>query len=294
MTSAPPRLRHRPIALAALLLATPAPAATLKIATWNLEWLTLRPAGDPALPRDVVPRVPADFTRLRAYASSLDADVIAFQEVDGPAAAAQVFPPDRYTLAITNDPVVQRVGLAIRRGIAFTRNPDDTALDVYGPEARFPLRSGADVTLHLPGGHDLRLLAVHLKTGCWDRPLAARARACQVLAEQVPLLTDWVTAQQRQGAAFIVLGDFNRVMNGNDNMITTLRAAGPLLRATEGFADPCWGGSDFIDHILLGGPAIRWVVPDSLRVLVYTETDDAAREHISDHCPVSVRLSVPG
>ena len=34
-----------------LLLAVPAAAAELKVATWNLEWLTLRPAGDPALPR---------------------------------------------------------------------------------------------------------------------------------------------------------------------------------------------------------------------------------------------------
>ena len=39
-----------------LALALPAAAAELKLATWNLEWLTLRPAGDPALPADVQPK----------------------------------------------------------------------------------------------------------------------------------------------------------------------------------------------------------------------------------------------
>ena len=45
-------LIRRPLAqvvLLLLLLAAPARAAELKLATWNLEWLTLRPAGDPAL-----------------------------------------------------------------------------------------------------------------------------------------------------------------------------------------------------------------------------------------------------
>ena len=83
--------------------------------------------------------------------SALDADVVAFQEVDGPAAAVRVFPPDRYQLVLTDDDVVQRVGFAVRRGIAFERNPDLVALDV-GAGERHRLRSGADITLVLPGG----------------------------------------------------------------------------------------------------------------------------------------------
>ena len=73
--------------LLGLLLPALAQAADLKIATWNLNWLTTRALGDPALPSDVTPRQPADFDRLRAYADQLDADVIAIQEVDGRAVA---------------------------------------------------------------------------------------------------------------------------------------------------------------------------------------------------------------
>ena len=147
-----------------LLLTGTAQAAELRVATWNLEWLTARHAGDPALPDDVRPKRPEDIDVLRRYALTLDADVIAFQEVDGPEIAAQVFPAERYAIVITGDDVVQRVGFAVRRGILFHRNPDLAGLDVF-PGAAHRLRSGADITLDLPGGK-LRLLAVHLKTGC--------------------------------------------------------------------------------------------------------------------------------
>lgn len=73
-------------------------AAELKLATWNLEWLTDRPAGDRELPADVHPKTPADIDLLRHYASGLNADVIGIQEVDGPAVAARVFPPDGYSI----------------------------------------------------------------------------------------------------------------------------------------------------------------------------------------------------
>jgi endonuclease/exonuclease/phosphatase family metal-dependent hydrolase len=162
------------------LSATPPDAAELKIATWNLEWLTARPAGDLALPPDVVPKSTEDIARLRAYAERLAADVVAVQEVDGPAVLARVFPPERYVLHLTHDSVVQRVGFAVRRGLAFTANPDLTALDLY-PDATHRLRSGADITLDLPGGR-LRLLSVHLKSGCrQDRLASSPRRECATL-----------------------------------------------------------------------------------------------------------------
>ena len=63
-------------------------AVELKLSTWNLDWLTLRAAGDAELPADVHPKQPADRAMLLRYAADLAADVVAIQEVDGPAAAA--------------------------------------------------------------------------------------------------------------------------------------------------------------------------------------------------------------
>ncbi len=279
------------LALALLFAAVPR-AAGFRVATWNLDWLTTRQAGDPALPADVHKRRPGDFARLAAYAARLDADVVAIQEVDGARAAARVFPPDRYVIDMTHDRVVQRVGFAIRRGIRFVRHKDLTALAPPGSW----LRSGADVTLQLPSG-PLRILAVQLKTGCHFSALRGHRPACKTLARQVPPLLAWIAARARHGTPFLILGDFNREFDPRDGrkdgLWRRLTAAAPLVRAERGFASPCWGGEYFIDHILAGGPARAWLVPASLRVLVYAEHGAAWKSRLSDHCPVSVRLRLP-
>ena len=265
-------------------------AQSLKISTWNLDWLTTRTRAEANLPADVHTRTPADFQRLAAYARKLAADVVAFQEVDGPQAAAQVFDPTRYTILTINEPVVQRVGIAVRHGIEVTRNPDVAALDVEAG-ATFPLRDGLDVTLTLPGGQSLRVLVVHLKTGCQTDRLAGSTRSqCMLFARQIAPLAAWAAARQQEGVAFLLAGDFNRVLDDPEELGAALASAAPLSRVTEGRENPCWDGAPFIDHIFAGGPARRWLVPDSLRVQVYQETDDSLRPHLSDHCPVSVRL----
>lgn len=279
-------------ALLACLLPLSARAADLKLTTWNIEWATLRPAGDPELPPEVHPKTDEDLALLHGYAQRLASDVVALEEVDGAPVARRLFPPQDYALEFIHDRVVQQVGLAIRRTIAYTRNPDLAALDLY-PDAPHPLRSGLDVTLHLPGT-DLRVLAVHLKTGCREDPLdRSRRPACHTLARQVPPLAAWVAARQHEGVPFVVLGDFNRWMDASDQLLGALQASGPLARATEGRSEQCWRSENFIDHILAGGPARAWMQPDTLRVMTYREAGPDAQERLSDHCPVSVTLAVP-
>lgn len=266
-------------------------ATALKLSTWNLEWLTARPQGDPGLPADVRPKDAEALARLRGYAKVLNADVVALQEVDGPRIGAEVFPADTYHLVFTHDRVTQRVGFAVRRGLRFTINPDLVGLTL-GPGSR--LRSGADITLELPGGGKLRLLAVHLKAGCReDRLGRTRRQQCATLRMQLPVLQGWIAQRRREGVPFVLMGDFNRWMDGGDGFFAGLQEGGPLLRAAAGHSSPCWGGGGFIDHIIAGGAARGWMRPETLRVLVFRERSYAWKKRLSDHCPVSVGFEVP-
>ncbi len=256
------------VLLALLVLARSAAAEELKLATWNLEWLTVRSSEAADLPPDAHPKRAEDIETLNHYAAELNADVIAIQEVDGAAVAARVFPTDKFSIHMSHDHEVQRVGVVVRRGLRYDVNADLTDLNV-----NHRLRSGVDITLRLDPA-PLRLLAVHLKTGCFDRPLewSAGGGDRAELREQETVLSDWIAARRSEGVAFTVLGDFNRHMDGRDRFWSALTRAAPLTRATEGHKQqPCWGGEAFIDHIILGGAARdrAGCRRDLLRVLTY-------------------------
>jgi endonuclease/exonuclease/phosphatase family metal-dependent hydrolase len=285
---------RRLLILALLLLASPALAQQeVKLATWNIAWLTLRPTGDRDLPRDIRARTAEDFRLLQGYARRLDADVVAIQEIDGEQAAARVFDPATYAIHLTDEDDVQRPGFAVRRSLRFTRNPDLAELDIRAG-ARRSLRRGADITVDLPGGQRLRLLSVHLNAGCREDAFENGPPECESLARQAQVIARWADARRQEGIAFAVLGDFNRRIGPRDDFLRIVEGEPPLARPTAGFSTPCWatarGGWPFIDHILLGGAAREWLVPNSLAVLVYGERDRAFRDRLSDHCPVSVRL----
>jgi endonuclease/exonuclease/phosphatase family metal-dependent hydrolase len=219
--------------------------------------------------------------------------------VDGPEAAARVLDPATYAFFFAREADVQRTGFAVRRTLRAVQNEDLERLDVRAG-ARRSLRRGTDVTVELPGRARLRLLSVHLNAGCPSGPLDRADGECETLQRQAEVLGGWVAARRLEGVAFAILGDFNRRMTApGDDMLRTLAGPeAPLLRTTEGQSNPCWagarGGRPFIDHILLGGAAERWFLRDSLRVLVYAEQGPEARERLSDHCPVSIRLRLPG
>lgn len=280
--------------LCGLLAAAPVAAADLKLATWNIAWLTLRPVGDPALPRSLPRRDTEDLERLAGYARRLDADVVALQEVDGPAAAARLFDPDVYTFFFAAEDDVQRTGFAVKRRLVARQNADLAGLDLR-PQARLSLRRGTDITVQA-GDAPLRLLSVHLSAGCREGGLATpKGEDCADLARQAGVLAGWIAARQRDGGAFAIMGDFNRRLGGDDDGF--LRRLGPepaLTRPAASLSNPCWadasGGRPFVDHILLGPGAAARLLPESLRVLVYAERGAEWRDRLSDHCPVSVRL----
>ncbi len=270
------------------------PSRPLKLTSWNLEFLAER-NGDGCQLRD-----DADYAAMRRIADGLDADVIAFQEAESIAAAERVFDPSRYTVIMearagapsgtcggdhkTQTVVRQAVGFAIRKDIRFDRHADVISLMLGNQQ----LRSGIDVTIRPAGSRPVRLLGVHLKSGCFAD---ASAKACPTLFEQLPGLEAWIDAAALGPDRFAVLGDWNRRLALPGDTIWSNIDDGDPANADPRLADAGIGPrcdpryTSFIDHIVLDKRA-------GGDMLSFTETRYGETEkHYSDHCPVSVTLA---
>ena len=270
------------------------PPATLAVASWNMEHLA------EANGSGCRPRTDADYAAMREYADALAADVIAFQEVESRAAAERVFDPARYSIEIERRVGTdrkgecgggragltinaQRTGFAIRKGLAFERQADFTDLQVGNPD----LRSGVDVVVRPAGGRPMRLLSVHLKSGC---SAGDRNDACPVLFQQVPVMERWIDSRAAEGMRFAVLGDFNRrlVMPGDAvwaDWDDGVPANADLARASGDQSARCNPRyKDFIDYIVLDRRA-------GADVLAFEEKTFSA-DALSDHCAIKVQLKL--
>ena len=271
--------------------ATGAEAGPLRLAAWNVEHLA------EANGTGCRPRTDADYQALRAYAEALDADVIAVQEVESKAAVERVFDPSRYVVVV-EDRVAsgrggacrgedgltirdQRTGFAIRKGLAFERQADLVALQLGNAD----LRSGVDIVVRPRGGQPVRLLSVHLKSGCSS---GDRNEACPTLMQQVPVMEDWIDRRAAEGVRFVVLGDFNRrlaqagdtVWAEWDDATPSNSDLGLAAETTSARCNPRY--SDFIDHIVLD----RRATVDQIGFEERTYDGEA----LSDHCAIAVTL----
>ena len=304
-------------ALAFPLAATGAQPALpeLKLATWNLEWFmkpeTLRalaPACTPpdaprdgarrAIPCDVandMARSGEDIAAMRRYARELGADVVALQEVDGADAARLLF--TNHEFCFSGRVAVQNNGFAIRRGLPFSCGPDLQTLSLNDD-----VRRGVELRLFPGTDRELRLLSVHLKSGCARDALTADRPSCGELSRQIPALERWIDAQASVHKALAVLGDFNRDLRrepAGSSLWGEIDDQDPpdadLVNTAEGqsFQNcmPQQTFSGYIDYIVLGRRMARGLVENSFGRALYRPRD-AQRRRLSDHCPVFIRLRV--
>ncbi len=287
----------------------------LKLATWNLEWFmkpeTLRALAPACTPRDAtrdgtrraVPcdvahelaRSDEDIAALRKHAHRLDADVIALQEVDGADAARLIFPG--YDFCFSSRVSVQNNGFAIRRGL-----PHACAGDVTDLSLSDDVRRGVEVRVYPDTPREMRLLSVHLKSGCARDPLDSTKPSCAQLRRQIPVLERWIDTRAAEQVPFAVLGDFNRDLRQEPAGVTLwsdIDDADPpgadLVNTAAGQSfencSPQQTFSGYIDYIIVGREMARGLVSQSFGRALF-RPGDAARRKLSDHCPVFIRLKV--
>jgi endonuclease/exonuclease/phosphatase family metal-dependent hydrolase len=276
----------------------------LTIASWNLEWLvspetahtsrlTCNAGHAAPVPCDVardLARDTADLARLAHYARQLDADVIAFQEVENRRAARRVF--RGYDICINSGQGVQQAGFAVRPAIPHRCDPPLQALAQGNRQ-----RAGALLVVYPGTKQQIQLLAVHLKSGCSRDPLDSSAAACRTLAAQGKALADWMQQRAAMNSRAIVMGDFNRTGPSDDVFWRQLQVGtspgAAYFNASSGvdFSN-CYRGqpfSQYIDHILVSRALAAQFVHGSFLHHGYRSLD-AFRYRLSDHCPISISL----
>lgn len=279
----------------------PGGGAGLKFSTWNVEHL--------AYPADqgCRPRTGADVDALRAYARSLDADVVALQEVASREAVELLFPASDWRTVMSARPdsepyecresgrpsTQQKVAFAVRKAIPVldTRQYAGLGLDLVG------LRYGLSVTLDTPGGV-AEVLNVHLKSGCFvDDYERGDDEDCEVLAKQATWLDAWVEEKKRAGEPYLILGDFNHRITAPYNRMTRLLAANAdgatstaaiLTRDLIG-CHPWYPAP--IDNIVAGG-SLAGLAGETATVQPFVGQETRPLEGmLSDHCAVSAAFA---
>ncbi len=267
-------------------------ATDLRIATWNLEHL------NDAHGEGCIERTEDDFDEIARRIAAINADIVAFQEVENEAAARRVFDTGRWKIVMSSRPHTrerrrcrdrpegrlqrQATGIAVRKDISFQRGTDLASLALGDPH----LRWGTHIVVG-QGERKLHVLSVHLRTGCWGAREDAKGRtACAVLRHQFRVLRAWIDERRRAGNRFAIAGDFNRRLAIAGDWAWALLSSDdlPLELATAGIPSKCDSRyPDFIDHIVLGGPSGLIGEENTFR-------EEAREGPHPDHCALSIAI----
>ena len=270
-------------------------AKPVRIATWNLEHLNEDSNSG------CIQRADDDYTKLKTQIAELHADVIAIQEVESAKAAHRVFPSEEWEIVMSGrqtkgernacweDPNQylkhQGTGFAINKGIEFQVNDPFRNLANQNPNMRW----GTDITLST--NPPLRLLSVHLASGCWTKVQdadEARREVCTNLNYQLLEVSKWVAERNLENHSYIVMGDFNRRLAvPQDWGWKTLAMASPTpFLATKSIATKCDPRFDsIIDHMVVSPNLEQRLLMDTLAEI------PRVGEH-PDHCAILVDIDL--
>ena len=277
--------------------ATSFAASALTVTAWNLEWLTSHPSDKFSESQ----RSKHDFQALAEHFSTINSDVLAFQEVNDQQALRKVI-GDGYRVYFSDrasstyvkrqfDEINQYTGFAVKQDIEVADKPD-IQLDEK-PNSK--LRFGTYIVLNPNGSQPIHALSVHLKARCSGA--YKNSRDCKILQSQGKALNQWITERERQGENYAILGDFNHHLSYNQDWLwKVISLSSKAILATKGTPARCKVRSrknpnkthqfrSLIDHIIIS-PGLTTtqtnqdVFPTSL----------VLQQRLSDHCPISTQL----
>lgn len=270
----------------------------LTVATWNVEHLAY------PIHSGCKPRTPKELEQLKSYAQSLNADVVALQEVASLEAAALLFPPEQWKIIMSTRPnsepyscrgsgntsTQQKVAFAVNKRVKVN---NVTPLEALGLGLK-GLRHGLEIELESDFGV-VSLLNVHLKSGCFvDNLLRSDREACQTLSLQAPVLDSWIASKALQGKPYIVLGDFNHRLSAPYNQLTqnlTTNKQGEKRKIINVGSEVIGCNARYpapIDHLFVGN--VNWSA-NTYDTKVHYFDDMKVESMLSDHCAITTTLT---
>ncbi|MBO6792655.1 MAG: endonuclease/exonuclease/phosphatase family protein [Balneolaceae bacterium] len=276
------------------------PSDEIRIVTWNIEHLAENDG------EGCVARTEADYAKLRTFAATMSADVVALQEVESAKAVARVFPLSDWNIVMSERPdteayecrgsgrpsTQQKVAYAIRKGVNFENlgSFEELALNRRG------LRHGLVIKL-LDGPSPIEVMNVHMKSGCFVNDYSTSDRdACETYEQQAPILDEWIEERIESNTGFVVLGDFNhRIVEPENRLwsdLTTMDGAPVQLRNSMANLRGCHPRYPApIDHVVVGSAALNFYEEGSEQVFFFTDENMTEEDMLSDHCPVGLDLN---
>ncbi len=200
---------------------------------------------------------------------------------------------------------MQNTGFAVRRGVPFRCGPDERELSLGDA-----LRRGKELTLFPDGPREIRLLSVHLKSGCSSpaahrpgqglprprppgapaggvdrRPGTGGETASQCWATSIGTCSRRSRRVHTPESQQPLGGDLRRRARPKPSLRNA--AAGEAFRNCV----PGQGYRAYIDNIVLSRTLAAEAIPGSFARLTYSAAD-ARHARLSDHCPVSIRVKI--
>ena len=278
------------------LIGNQAIAEPLTISSWNIEWLSTNEAVNKFSDK----RDQVDFDKLGTYFQSLNADVVAFQEVDDVNAIQRVA-GDQYQILMSDralpknnnhqfKEVNQYTGFAVRKGVPLTDYADFPLETTSNSKLRF-----ASYIVIETETKPIHMLSLHLKAGCSGAYKSNRD--CSRLKEQAQQLNKWIKQRERNNEYYAILGDFNHnlaysrdwmwkeLTQYTDAQLATRKTRADCKVRSNGNNHRTHQFRSVIDHIVLS----KSLNADPAKQQVF-KTQDVLDYKLSDHCPVSTTI----
>ena len=295
---------------------------SFRVGAWNIKDLhhghnfKLRPFG--------TRRAAGDFELLKNYAKQfgeegLAADIVALQEIGTLKGARLLFPPHEYEIIMSpryddsefeegDGDIFTAVAVRKDRGISILEYGEISGLAVRHTDG-FSVRAATTVLLEADGVK-FWFVSLHLKSSCSNTKSIDTSRSddCETLWKQSEPLTDWIAARRMEGTPFILAGDFNRRFRQffNEGAFWKKINGGDLnepwlTQHPETITRKCptrkGNSTQPIDWILLDATVADWFVEGSywerrFRREDIKSTSGGKGEELSDHCPISIDISI--